>query len=109
LNVKNVQSCKKEHPRCGTSFIIFVLVLSMIFYMFIPEETTFLEKLGLRILLLPIVAGISYELIRLAGKYDNSFMKILTSPGLLVQKITTREPDDSQVEVAIASLKETLR
>jgi uncharacterized protein YqhQ len=108
LTVKNVMKCRKEHPRCGTSFIIYVLVLSILFYMFIPINTGFWEKLALRIIFLPIIAGISYELIRLAGKYDNLLTRILVSPGMLVQKITTLEPDKKQAEVAIASLKAIL-
>jgi uncharacterized protein YqhQ len=109
LTVGNVQDCHKEHPRCGTSFIIFVLIISIILYMFIPLGTGFWAKLGLRLLMLPIIAGIAYELIRLAGKYDNWLIRIIVSPGILVQKITTREPDNKQVEVAIASLKEVLK
>ena len=105
----NVMKCRKEHSRCGTSFIMFVLVLSIIFYMFIPFSASFWQKLGLRLLFLPIIAGVSYELIRLAGKHDNWLMRAVVSPGILVQKITTRKPDKSQVEVAIKSLEAVLR
>ncbi|MBN2142766.1 DUF1385 domain-containing protein [Candidatus Woesearchaeota archaeon] len=108
LTVANVKHHKKEHPRCGTSFIIFVIVLSILFYIFIPMNTGFLGKLGLRVLLLPAIAGISYELIRLAGKYDNMITKTLVFPGLLVQRLTTKEPDGKQIEVAIESLKATI-
>jgi uncharacterized protein YqhQ len=109
LTIKNVMGCAKEHPRCGTSFIIYVLVLSIIFYMLIPLNTGFWEKFGVRILFLPIVAGASYELIRLAGRYNNPIIRALTLPGILVQKITTRAPDEKQVEVAIKSLNEAVK
>jgi uncharacterized protein YqhQ len=109
LTVQNVRKCKKEHPRCGTSFIIFVLVLSILFYMVIPMNTGFWEKLGLRLLLLPLIAGVSYELIRIAGKYDNWATHVLAYPGVIVQKITTRKPANNQKEVAIKSLTEVLK
>ncbi|MFH1211203.1 MAG: DUF1385 domain-containing protein [archaeon] len=106
----NLENCKKYstiHLRCGTSFLITVLIISIIVYIFIPKELTFWQKLTWRILLLPVIAGIGYEIIKLGSKYEKStFSKIITSPGRLIQKITTKEPDEKQLEVAIAAVKE---
>ena len=106
LTVKNVQSFTTVHKRCGTTFVFLVLFVSIFVFMLIPKSLPFGEKLGLRILFLPLIASVSYEILRLGAKY--SFLKPLIFPGLLIQKITTREPDDSQVEVAIESLKAVL-
>jgi uncharacterized protein YqhQ len=106
LTVENVKKDSKAHARCGTTFMLVVLFLSIIFYLFIPFNTNFWLKLLIRILFLPIIAGISYEWIKFSGKHtDNFFAKILIGPGLLVQNLTTREPDDKQIEVAIKALK----
>jgi uncharacterized protein YqhQ len=106
LTVENVKKDSKAHARCGTTFILVVLFLSIIFYLFIPFNTNFWLKLLIRILFLPVIAGISYEWIKFSGKHtDNFFAKILIGPGLLVQRLTTREPDDKQIEVAIKALK----
>jgi len=106
LTVENVKKDSKAHARCGTTFILVVLFLSIIFYLFIPFSMNFWLKLFIRILFLPIIAGISYEWIKLSGKHqDKFFAKILIAPGLLVQGLTTREPDDKQIEVAIKALK----
>ena len=106
LTVENVKKDPKAHARCGTTFILVVLFLSIIFYLLIPFETGFWLKLLIRVLFLPIIAGISYEWIKFSGKHtDNFFAKILIGPGLLVQNLTTREPDDKQIEVAIKALK----
>lgn len=106
LTVENVKKDSKAHARCGTTFILVVLFLSIIFYLFIPFNTNFWIKLLIRILFLPVIAGISYEWIKFSGKHtDNFFAKILIGPGLLVQRLTTREPDDKQIEVAIKALK----
>jgi len=106
----NIENCKKYstiHLRCGTSFIITVLAISIIVYIFIPKELSFTQKLIWRITLLPAIAGISYEIIKIGSKYEKSTIsKILTYPGKLIQKITTKEPDEKQLEVAIAALKE---
>lgn len=104
LTVKNVRKCSKQHKRCGTSFLLIVMVISIIFFMFIQTEST-LMRVGLRILLLPVVAGVSYEVIRLAGRCDNIFIKIVSAPGMLLQRLTTREPDDEMIEVAIKSVE----
>ncbi len=106
LSIKNVQSFTTVHKRCGTTFVFLVLFVSMIFFLFIPKTLPFFSKLSLRILLLPIIASVSYELLRLGATY--TFLKPFIIPGLLIQKLTTREPDDAQVEVAIASLQAVL-
>ncbi|MFC1648916.1 DUF1385 domain-containing protein [Nanoarchaeota archaeon] len=106
LTIANVRKYPKEHFRCGTSFILIVLLLSILFYMFIPLSLSFWAKYAWRIALLPVIAGVSYEIIRLAGKSkDSKFIKIISYPGVLLQHITTREPDDEMIEVAIKSLK----
>jgi len=106
LTVENVKTDSKAHARCGTTFILIVLFLSIIFYLFIPFSTNFWLKLLIRIAFLPVITGIAYEWIKLAGKHtDNWLAKILIAPGLLVQGLTTREPDDKQIEVAIKALK----
>jgi len=106
ITLKNVLKQPTYHPRCGTSFIIFVLLLSIIVYSFLPIYNNFLITLAVRLLFLPVIASIAYEFIRLAGKYaDNPYMKFLGLPGKFVQKLTTAEPNKKQVEVAIRSLK----
>lgn len=104
LNVENVRKSSKQHKRCGTSFLLIVMVISIVFFMFIQVESGVL-KLVLRLLLIPVIAGVSYEFIRLAGRYDNGILNILSVPGLWMQKITTKEPDDDMIEVAIASVE----
>lgn len=104
LNVENVRNSSKEHKRCGTSFLFLVILISIIFFMFIQVESGIL-KLVVRLLLIPVIAGVSYELIRLAGRYDNWLIKVISAPGLLMQRITTLEPDDDMIEVGIASVE----
>ena len=104
LNVKNVMKSSRFHKRCGTSFLLFVVLISIVLFMFIRVEQPLL-RLGLRILLIPVVAGISYEVLRLAGRTDNAFINLISRPGLWLQRLTTREPDRSMVEVAIASVE----
>ena len=104
LTVENVRKCSKQHKRCGTSFLLIVMVISIIFFMFIQTEST-LMRVVLRILLLPVVAGVSYEVIRLAGRCDNILIKIVSAPGMLLQRLTTREPADEMIEVAIKSVE----
>ncbi len=109
LTPKNVLKHSAIHPRCGTSFILIVLILSVFIYTFIPQGYSFWAKLGLRILLLPAIAGLAYEVLRLAGKYRGSWlMKIVSLPGMLVQRLTTRRFDGKQAEVAITALREVL-
>lgn len=104
LTVHNVMRSSRLHKRCGTSFIFFVMLVSIVLFFFIQVDNV-AEKVILRILLMPVVAGISYEIIRLAGRTDNVFIKILSAPGMWIQRMTTREPDESMAEVAIASVE----
>lgn len=104
LTVENVRKYTRLHPRCGTSFLLIVMVVSMLVFFFIPKMF-FIYRLLLRLALLPVVAGISYEIIKYAGRHENRLTKIISAPGMWFQHITTREPDDSQIEVAITSLK----
>ncbi len=107
LTVENVKKFSRFHPRCGTSFIFIVLVLSIIIFSLVSGPWWI--KLVGRILLLPVIAGIGYELIKLSGRYSkNSLVKILIAPGLWLQRLTTKEPNDQQIEVGIASLKAVL-
>lgn len=104
LNVANVRSSSRQHKRCGTSFLLFVMIVSIIFFAFIDVPGRIL-RVALRIILIPMIAGVSYEFIRLAGRSDNRAVNLLSKPGLLLQKLTTREPDDSMIEVGIASVE----
>lgn len=104
LTVENVRNSSRLHKRCGTSFIFFVFIVSIVVSFFI-KVTNPLLRVGCKLLLLPLTAGISYELIRLAGKSENLIVKILSAPGMGVQLLTTKEPDDSMIEVAIASVE----
>lgn len=107
LTVENVKKYTRLHPRCGTSFLLFVMIVSIILFSFLPR-TTILPRILMRLALLPVVAGISYEIIKLAGRSKNKCVCLLTKPGLWLQKLTTREPDASQIEVAIESLKSVI-
>ena len=107
VNVENAQSFVTFHPRCGTSFLLVVMVISMLTYMLIPYQG-FTAKLISRIVLLPLITGLSYELIRFAAKRQGSFMATLTTPGLWLQRITTKPPSDGQAEVAIAALNRAM-
>lgn len=104
LTVENVRKSSKQHKRCGTSFLLIVMLISILFFMFIRVDNGVL-KLVFRLLLIPVIAGVSYEFIRLAGRSDNIVVNILSKPGLWLQKLTTREPDDSMIEVGIASVE----
>jgi len=104
LTVENVKKYTRLHPRCGTNFLLFVMVISIILFTFLPRTGIVLRML-MRIALLPVVAGLSYEVIKLAGRSKNKCVKACTKPGLWLQKLTTREPDESQIEVAIHSMK----
>ncbi len=104
LTVDNARKYSTLHPRCGTSFLLIVMVLSILVYSFLGEQTLG-ERILSRLILLPVLAGLSYEVLKLAGRPNPSvFVKWLSAPGLALQKLTTREPDDSMLEVAIASL-----
>ena len=104
LNVENVRKSSKHHKRCGTSFLIIVMLISIIFFMFIRVDSKAL-RLVLRLALIPVIAGVSYEFIRLAGRYDNPVVDLLSKPGLWMQRITTKEPDDAMIEVGFASVE----
>lgn len=103
LTVDNVRIQSREHKRCGTSFTFIVMFISIIFFMFIRVETVWLRVL-LRLLLIPVISGVSYEFLKWLGRTDSMLVKILSKPGLLLQGFTTREPDDSMIEIAIASV-----
>ena len=103
LNVENVLKSSKHHKRCGTSFMFIVMVVSIIFFIFI-DVTSPVLRVVIRLMLIPIIAGVSYELIKLAGKSDSKFVQIISYPGMLMQKLTTKEPDAEMVEVAIAAV-----
>lgn len=105
LTVENVRKQTRFHKRCGTSFIFIVLIVSILAMCFVPNALVWWQRSLISIAVLPFVVGVSYEFIRLAGNHDNFFTKILSAPGLAMQRITTREPDDSMIEVAIAALK----
>jgi uncharacterized protein YqhQ len=106
LAPESVAGFPSLHPRCGTSFLLFVMVISVGVFSLIPHESSLPAKALLRVLLLPAVAGTSYEVLRLSAKHGRSgFFRALVAPGLLLQRLTTREPDLSQIEVAIASLR----
>ena len=104
LTVENVRAQSREHKRCGTSFMLYVMVLSVLFFMCIRVDNFWL-RIVFRLLLIPVIAGLSYEFIRLAGRTTNPVITALSKPGLLLQKLTTREPDDSMIEVAITSVE----
>lgn len=104
LNVENVRKSSKEHKRCGTSFLLIVMIVSVIFFLFIRIDSP-VWRIVVRLLLLPVIAGVSYEFIRLAGRYDNKLVNLLSKPGLCLQALTTKEPDDDMIEVGIASVE----
>lgn len=103
LTVENVKKHTRFHKRCGTSFVFIVMFISIIVFMFVKTDVLWMKMVS-RILLIPFIAGISYEFIRYAGRHENAFANILSKPGLWVQRLTTREPDDDMIEVAIASV-----
>lgn len=107
LTPENARSMPRLHPRCGTSFLVFVMIISIIMFSFISWDNMWI-RLGLRLLLLPLIAGLSYEVIRWAGKSKSKVVCAISRPGMWLQKITTREPDDSQLEVAIKSMQAVL-
>lgn len=104
LTVKNVKRQPVQHKRCGTSFMLIVMFISIIFFMFIRVEAPWLRLL-LRLILVPVIAGVSYEFLKLAGRSDSKIVDILSKPGLWMQKLTTKEPDDKMIEVAIQSVE----
>ena len=104
LTVDHVRRSSKEHKRCGTSFMLIVMVLSIFIFMFLRIDNIFLRMLS-RVLLVPFIAGISYEFIRLAGRSDSKIVNTLSKPGLYLQYFTTREPDEEMMEVAIKAVE----
>ena len=107
LTPENVKKFSRLHKRCGTSFLFFVMIISIIFFFFIRVDTVWM-KVGLRLLLVPVIAGVSYEFIRFAGNSDNPVITALSKPGLCLQLLTTKEPDESMIEVAIKSVEGVL-
>jgi uncharacterized protein YqhQ len=105
VNVENAQKFVTWHPRCGTSFMFVIMVLSALFYIVTPAPASMAAKMGERLLFLPFIIGISYELIRFAAKRRGSFLAMLTAPGLWTQRITTQPPSDEQAAVAIRALE----
>ncbi len=103
LTVENVKKYTRFHPRCGTNFLLFVMIISIILFSLLPR-TGIILRLLMRLALLPVVAGLSYEVIKLAGRHQKGCVKALTKPGLWLQRLTTREPDETQIEVAIRSM-----
>ena len=104
LTVENVRKSSKEHKRCGTSFLLIVMVISILFFMVVRVDTVWLRVVS-RIVLIPVIAGVSYEFLRLAGRSNSKIMDILSRPGMWMQGLTTTEPDDSMIEVGIASVE----
>lgn len=104
LTVRDVMRSKRLHPRCGTSFMLYVMAISCILFFFINVSNP-VQRLGLRLLLIPVIAGISYELIRLAGRFDNPITRLLSFPGMALQRLTTKEPTEDMVEVAIKAVE----
>ncbi|MDD6036316.1 MAG: DUF1385 domain-containing protein [Lachnospiraceae bacterium] len=102
--VQNVRECSRLHKRCGTSFLLFVMLISVLFFLFVRVETLWL-RFVVRILFVPVIAGVSYEFIRLAGSSDSKLVAVLSKPGLWLQGLTTREPDDDMIRVAVASVE----
>lgn len=104
LTVENVRISSRQHKRCGTSFLFFVLAISIILLMLIQVESPVM-RVVVRIALIPVIAGISYEVLKLAGRSENPVVNLLSKPGLAIQKLTTKEPDDSMIEVAIQAVE----
>ncbi len=107
LTVDNIKKHSRFHPRCGTSFIIIVLIVSILVFSVVTWSSR-LKRMILKLLLLPLVMGIAYEIIKLAGRYSNPFTKIISAPGLALQRLTTREPNEKQIEVAIAAMEKVI-
>jgi uncharacterized protein YqhQ len=109
LRVTNVKKYSRLHQRCGTSFIFIVSIVSILLFSIMPK-VGFLMRLAYRLLLIPVIGAVSYELLRISGKYSNSvIIKILTTPGLVFQRLTTREPEDDMIEVAIRAVEEIIK
>lgn len=107
LNVENVRLMSRLHPRCGTSFLFVVMIISILVFSFVSWSNPFI-RMALRLLLLPVVVGLSYEFNRYVGRHDNALTKALRAPGMALQRLTTNEPDDSMIEVAIEALERVI-
>ena len=108
LTVENVRPQKRFHPRCGTSFLILVLLVGIVIAIFIPTNIPIIARVLIKLACIPLVVGIGYELIKLAGRKDNWFTRIISAPGMWLQHLTTREPDDSMIECAIAAMEKVI-
>src|SRR5205823_14257264 len=109
LTVENARTKSTLHPRCGTSFLMFVLVISIVVFSLVPSTMPFVVKFLARVVLIPLIAGLAYEIIRFSARHlNNRVCRTLIQPDLWLQKITTKEPDDSQLEIAITALREAL-
>lgn len=109
LTVENIREQTRFHPRCGTSFLLIVVLINILVNMFLPYgKGNLLLRFGLQMLLLAPIASVSYEIIRIAGRFDNAFTRIISAPGLWLQRITTKEPNDKQIEVAIAAMEKVI-
>ena len=110
LTVENVKKFRRFHPRCGTSFLVIMLILGIVLGLFVPVAPFGIGWLRpvIKILLLPLTCGIGYELIKICGKHDNAFTRIIAAPGMWAQRITTKEPDDDIIEVAITAIKDVI-
>jgi uncharacterized protein YqhQ len=109
IDVQSARRFSPRHPRCGTSFLMIVMVISIFIFSVIPQSWPFVYKALARLVLIPIIAGVSYETLKLSAKMkDNPLVSILIVPGLILQSLTTREPDDDQIQVAIRALEEVL-
>lgn len=107
LTVENIRAQSRFHPRCGTSFMILMLLVGMVISMLIPDMNAWLRT-AFKILTLPLTVGVGYELIKLAGRKDNAFTRITSKPGMWMQRLTTREPDDSMIECAVAAMEKVI-
>jgi uncharacterized protein YqhQ len=108
LTVENIRSMRRFHPRCGTSFLIIMVLVSMVVGFFIPPTLPTILRVLIKIALIPLIVGIGYELIKLAGRHDNWFTRLISAPGLLLQRLTVFEPDDDMIECAIVAMKEVI-
>ena len=109
LNVENVRMSSRFHKRCGTSFLFLVMFISIVCFIIVsavlPDDLKLWQTTGVRLLLVPVIAGVSYEVLKLAGNYDNIVIRIISAPGMWIQRMTTKEPDDSMIEVAIVAVE----
>ena len=102
LTVENVRKYSRLHPRCGTSFLFIVIIVSILVFSFVPWTST-LARVALKLIFLPVVVGIAYEILKFTGRHENACTKVLAAPGLFFQKFTTKEPEDDMIEIAIAA------